>query len=76
MAIKDFFRKRRLKKPRCPDSSVDQQKLCCGNPKESSDPASADTGQVLFNEQETTKKLRSASKTGKKQGHAPSIFII
>lgn len=76
MAFRDFFRKRRLKKPRGPDMSTEKKILFSRSLKESPDPESPDTAQIFFTEQETTKKLGLARKGSKHSQRSPSIFII
>jgi hypothetical protein len=76
MAIRDIFRKRRQKKPRGPDNAAENKMLLRGSLKESPEPESPDTAQILFTGQETTKKLGLARKGGKQPPRSPSIFII
>jgi hypothetical protein len=74
MAIRNYFRKRRLKKAGGSGIASDSKILLSRRLKESPEPESPDTAQVLFTEQETTKKLGSARKGDKQR--SPSIFII
>ena len=74
MAIRDFLRKRRLKKSGGAGIASDSRMLLSRSLKESPEPESPDTAQVLFTGQETTKKLGSAHKDEKQR--SPSIFII
>lgn len=76
MAIRNFPRKRRLKKSFGPDSETEKKILFSRRLKESPDPESSDTAQIFFTEQETTKKLGTMRRCSKHRKRSPSIFII